>query len=704
MYSLTAATGTINTTDTLLDNTFGSWTAGNNSGFTADTANSQLICTTNGVYRVSFNGTFVNQTGQYTIYFFVYKNGSILPAGNIQAGMSANAASTGGYETVSMSGIVSLDINDEIQVYAKVGTQSSVRFAYMNLNVTPVAQTQGPTGYTGITGATGSVGTGPTGPTGTTGTTGPTGPTGPTGNTGATGNTGPTGVPMSSYNASGGTITYATVSNTLYKVHTFTSNDTFTVSSVNDTSPVSYVLVGGGGGGGGGTNGAPGGGGGAGAVYQGTMSNITASAYSVVIGAGGLVNPGRNGGTSSFNSVSAIGGGGGGNRGPGLTGACGGGASPEYSGVGATGSVGGNGGSNSGGGAAGGGGMGGNGGNSTSSTTGGAGGAGVSIAILGTTIAGGGGGGGSTTGGSGTNGGGSGGSGSGVVGNAATPNTGGGGGGCGGLAQFISGGLGGSGLVVIYYPFYSGVGPTGATGPTGPTGTTGATGPTGYTGRTGPTGPTGSITMTPTFSRVTYTGPTGSCYNYLDANNILNLGVGASGIYYPLVEDDLIYSIIPRTDNAAVEPTAFGANNTYGWLFSSGATRNEVSFTGQFSHRRAEGTNINIHIHVCGSTAGTANATFTLNYSLAPIGGFAWTIGNTSITANFPMAANAYTHQLCSFGAISTANINNTTSMIVMGTIKRSSTDDYAGSIYLLSADSHYYSNRMGEDIGDFNP
>jgi hypothetical protein len=68
------------------------------------------------------------------------------------------------------------------------------------------------------------------------------------------------------------------------------------------------------------------------------------------------------------------------------------------------------------------------------------------------------------------------------------------------------------------------------------------------------------------------------------------------------------------------------------------------------------------------------------------------------------MATNAYTHQLCSFGAISTANINNTTSMIILGTITRSSTDAYAGSVYLLSADSHYYADRMGQNIGDFNP
>jgi len=116
-----------------------------------------------------------------------------------------------------------------------------------------------------------------------------------------------------------------------YLIHTFNSTGTFTV-----TAPgiVNYLIVGGGGSGGGvGTANGSGGGGGAGAVLQGTFL-ITAGTYPAVVGAGGpggYQARGQNGGASSINAISAIGGGGGAATNPisgfALTGASGGGGS-----------------------------------------------------------------------------------------------------------------------------------------------------------------------------------------------------------------------------------------------------------------------------------------------------------------------------------------------------------------------------------------
>jgi hypothetical protein len=69
---------------------------------------------------------------------------------------------------------------------------------------------------------------------------------------------------------------------------------------------VSYLIVAGGGGGGNPGGGGLGAGGGAGGLIQ-TTSNVVAGSYSVVIGSGGLQN--QNGQNSSFNGLTAIGGG-----------------------------------------------------------------------------------------------------------------------------------------------------------------------------------------------------------------------------------------------------------------------------------------------------------------------------------------------------------------------------------------------------------
>ncbi|MFA6329260.1 MAG: glycine-rich domain-containing protein [Candidatus Micrarchaeia archaeon] len=103
--------------------------------------------------------------------------------------------------------------------------------------------------------------------------------------------------------ATGGTITDIAG----YRVHTFTSGGTFTITS--GSGPFEILIVGGGGSYG--NPGAWGGGmGGAGGVLMGTLTGLSGS-YSVVVGAGGTggSNTGTQGSSSSFGSYTAYGGG-----------------------------------------------------------------------------------------------------------------------------------------------------------------------------------------------------------------------------------------------------------------------------------------------------------------------------------------------------------------------------------------------------------
>jgi hypothetical protein len=116
------------------------------------------------------------------------------------------------------------------------------------------------------------------------------------------------------FTATGGTIT--TVGG--YKLHTFTSNGTFTVTGAGSTNAQVLVVAGGGAGGsGGGQNG--GGGGGGGGVIMHPSYNLIAGTYSITVGAGGSAggNLGAPGNDSIFDNLAAKGGGGGGcNGGP----------------------------------------------------------------------------------------------------------------------------------------------------------------------------------------------------------------------------------------------------------------------------------------------------------------------------------------------------------------------------------------------------
>lgn len=118
--------------------------------------------------------------------------------------------------------------------------------------------------------------------------------------------------------ATGGTVT--TVSNyngtgQTWKVHTFTSGGTFVVTDAPNTFRL--LIVGGGGSGGTGVPNGSGGGGGGGGVYWNSSYAAGIGSYTVTVGGGAFSNAdyhpsGPNGGTSSFDSLTAGGGGGGG--------------------------------------------------------------------------------------------------------------------------------------------------------------------------------------------------------------------------------------------------------------------------------------------------------------------------------------------------------------------------------------------------------
>jgi hypothetical protein len=269
--------------------------------------------------------------------------------------------------------------------------------------------------------------------------------------------------------ATGGTTDESSVEG--YKLHIFTSNGTFEVTS--GTGDVDALVVAGGGGAGqsGGSGG--GGGGGAGGLIFDSVG-VSTGQYSVVVGGGGAggTAAGDNGSNSSFSGLTAIGGGGGANGtatpNDGSDGGSGGGARGYEVGYGGSGTAGqGNDGgdslnSGSGSPAGGGGGAGSVGGASSASVAGNGGSGldysstfGTGVGASGWFAGGGGGGSGSSaaSGGTASAGGGAGGGPS-TAGSNATANTGGGGG--GGGSDNTNGGDGGSGVVIVRYPLAGG--------------------------------------------------------------------------------------------------------------------------------------------------------------------------------------------------------------------------------------------------------
>ena len=282
-----------------------------------------------------------------------------------------------------------------------------------------------------------------------------------------------------------------------FKIHTFNSDDTFTVNSVGTGdigTKVSYVVVAGGGG----SSQDRSGGGGAGGYREGkeTCAGYTASplaapglvvsaqAYPITVGGGGALDnsppfdDGGSGGVSTFSTITSAGGGGGGKTpgtgAVGVAGGSGGGAgsvaphTPRSGGSGNTppttpaqGKDGGDSGNSPPYYTTGGGGGAGVAGGDGSPTAGGAGGAGVTSSINGTPTARAGGGGGGSDGLPGLASGGAGGGGDGgagptggaSAGEAGTDNTGGGAGGTSGGGAGAASGNGGSGVVIIRYKY-----------------------------------------------------------------------------------------------------------------------------------------------------------------------------------------------------------------------------------------------------------
>ena len=278
--------------------------------------------------------------------------------------------------------------------------------------------------------------------------------------------------------ATGGTVT--TVGD--YKVHTFTSSGTFTVTQAGNaqgSTDVEYLIVGGGGGSAGVGQSTPAGGGGGAGGYRSSVVGEssgrntsaeavvvpTAQAYAVTVGAGGAVSGG--GGSSSVFGITSLGGGAS-VRGHGYSGGSGGGGSQwgaQGNGGAGTAGQGYNGGNSRNVGwqeAGGGGGGAGQAGQTAGTPNAGYGGSGIQSSITGTAVyrAGGGGGGrgnasSSSYGGAGGNGGGGSGSSSyhNVDSQAGTVNTGGGAGGGHQGTNAKNGKAGGSGVVILRYKF-----------------------------------------------------------------------------------------------------------------------------------------------------------------------------------------------------------------------------------------------------------
>ena len=124
--------------------------------------------------------------------------------------------------------------------------------------------------------------------------------------------------------ATGGTESEIILGGITWKAHYFYNTGLLNVSSLGDIGTISYLVVGGGGSGGAGSGGA---GGGAGGFLFADNYSLSTGTKSITVGAGGAPSTGQ-GQNSSFESITAIGGGYGGSQGGanGATGGSGGGA------------------------------------------------------------------------------------------------------------------------------------------------------------------------------------------------------------------------------------------------------------------------------------------------------------------------------------------------------------------------------------------
>lgn len=105
--------------------------------------------------------------------------------------------------------------------------------------------------------------------------------------------------PFIPFVASGGAVTEANG----YRIHTFTADGTFNVSSLSSDGVINVLVIAGGGGGAGGGLNVGGGGGGAGGFVSGAYSITSPGAVTVTVGAGGAGGPANGKGASGANSV-----------------------------------------------------------------------------------------------------------------------------------------------------------------------------------------------------------------------------------------------------------------------------------------------------------------------------------------------------------------------------------------------------------------
>ena len=180
----------------------------------------------------------------------------------------------------------------------------------------------------------------------------------------------------------------------------------------------------------------------------------------------------------------------------------------------------------------------------------------------------------------------------------------------------------------------------------------------------------------------------------IDDSKVVTLG--GTNVYFPLVDDDLICTITPRTSGIAplVEINSTGV---YAYEFISNATR-EVSFLVQLSHQWAEGTAVVPHIHWCPSSANTSNAIISLDYWCTNIGE---TIsGVTTISANAVPSGVAFQNQITYFPSVSLTG--KTASCIFGGRMYRNpavANDDFTGDCMILGIDIHVKNSRWGYNV-----
>jgi len=162
----------------------------------------------------------------------------------------------------------------------------------------------------------------------------------------------------------------------------------------------------------------------------------------------------------------------------------------------------------------------------------------------------------------------------------------------------------------------------------------------------------------------------------------------------PLLEDDLVCTITPRTGGNMASAVEINSTGVYGYEFPSNILK-EVSFQVQLSHKWKEGSNVVPHFHWCPSTTNTGNAIFNLDYWVVNAGEII--TGTTTLTKTTTPSGNAFQHTLTSFGSV--AMTGKTASCIFGGRLYRNPTavgDDFTGTAIILGVDIHVLSDRWG--------